>query len=126
MILDFLKEKDFDLKSLHVCVGRGGLPSGPLVKLCFSGRYSEEVIIDAFIYQISKNICSMAAALKGHVDRIILTGGIAYEDYITDGIKERVSFVAPVTVYKGGDELLSLAEGAIRVMRNEEEAKVYA
>ena len=139
----------------------GGVPVGGLIKLCFSGKYSEaevrkmfvgggglnaylhnnsmqecekmmnngdknaETVVNAFIYQIAKNIGSMATVLKGKVDQIILTGGIAYESYITDGIKERVSFIAPVTVYKGEDELLALAQGALRVLNGEEEAKIY-
>ena len=44
---------------------------------------------------------------------------------MTEHIKERVSFIAPVSVYPGEDELLALAQGAIRVMTGEEEAKVY-
>ena len=40
-------------------------------------------------------------------------------------MKERIGFIAPVTVYPGEDELLALAQGAIRVMKGEEKAKVY-
>ena len=84
-----------------------------------------KLVYDAFIYQVSKDIGAQATVLKGKVDQIILTGGIAYGEQVTNDIKERVSFIAPVTVYPGEDELLALAEGALRVMRGEEAAKEY-
>ena len=58
--------------------------------------------------------------------KIIITGGIAYNERVTNAMKERVSHIAPVTVYPGEDELLALAQGGLRVMNGEEEAKVYA
>ena len=84
-----------------------------------------KLVFDAFIYQVSKDIGAMATVLKGKVDQIILTGGIAYGEQVTNDIKDRVSFIAPVTVYPGEDELLALAQGALRVMNGEEEAKIY-
>ena len=67
----------------------------------------------------------MATVLEGKVDTIILTGGIAYEKYITEGITKHVGWIAPVTVYPGEDELLALAQGALRVMNGEEKVKEY-
>ena len=84
-----------------------------------------KLVFDAFVYQVSKDIGAMAAVLKGKVDQIILTGGIAHGEQVTSDIKERVSFIAPVTVYPGEDELLALAQGALRVMNGEEEAGIY-
>ena len=139
----------------------GGLPSGGLVRLCFSGKYTKEqvlkmvtgnggfnaylgtndarevvkrigdgdekakLVLDAFIFQLCKNIGAQAAVLSGQVDQIIITGGIAYNKGITDEITKRVGFIAPVTVYPGEDELLALAQGALRVMNGEEEPGVY-
>jgi butyrate kinase len=139
----------------------GGLPTGALIRLCYSGKFSEKemlkkatgaggfnaylgtndarevmkmidagdekarLIMDAFIYQVCKDIGAQATVLKGKVDQIIITGGIAYNDRITSAMKERIGFIAPVTVYPGEDELLALAQGAIRVMNGEEKAKVY-
>ena len=94
-------------------------------KMCEEGDEKANLIRDAFIYQICKNIGACATVLKGKVDQIILTGGIAYGQVITDKIKERVDWIAPVTVYPGEDELLALAQGAIRVMNGDEEAKKY-
>ncbi|WP_035767409.1 butyrate kinase [Butyrivibrio sp. NC2002] len=94
-------------------------------KMCDEGDKKAQLVRDAFIYQICKNIGACATVLKGQVDTIILTGGIAHGKVITDAITERVGFIAPVTVYPGEDELLALAQGALRVLNGEEEAKKY-
>ncbi|MCL2617264.1 MAG: butyrate kinase, partial [Defluviitaleaceae bacterium] len=84
-----------------------------------------QLIIDAFAYQISKEIGSLATVVMGKVDAIILTGGIAFSKYITGQISERTSFIAPVHTYPGEEEMSALAGGALRVLRGEEEAKIY-
>lgn len=139
----------------------GGVPAGDLVKMCFSGKYTEKEvfsklvgngglnayantndmrdilklmadgdkkakeIFDAFIYQVAKDIGAMATVLKGKVDKIILTGGIAYSDVVDNALKERTGWIADFKVYGGEDELLALAQGAIRVLNGEEKAKEY-
>ena len=75
--------------------------------------------------QVAKDIGSMACVLNGKVDQIIVTGGIAYGADIVAALKERAEWIAPFTVYPGEDELLALAQGALRVLNGEEEAKVY-
>ena len=82
-------------------------------------------VMDAFVYQVAKDIGAMATALKGKVDQIIVTGGIAYWDLIVDTLKERVEFIAPVTVYPGEDEFLAMTQGVLRVINGEEEVKQY-
>jgi butyrate kinase len=67
----------------------------------------------------------MAAVLSGKVDAIILTGGIAYSKKIVGDISDRVSFIGEIKVYPGEDEMLALAEGGLRVLKGEEEAKKY-
>lgn len=89
------------------------------------GDAEAKLVRDAFVYQMSKNIGAMGAVLEGKVDAIIMTGGIAYDKEITRMISERVSFIAPVKLYPGEDELLALAQGALRVMNGEEEAQEY-
>ena len=64
--------------------------------------------------------------MKGKVDQIIITGGIAYDKNVMGGLRETCEWIAPMTVYPGEDELLALVQGGLRVMRKEEEAKVYA
>ncbi|HCW03930.1 MAG TPA: butyrate kinase [Clostridium sp.] len=90
-----------------------------------AGEPKAKLMYDAMAYQTAKEIAACAAVLCGKVDAIILTGGIAYGKPMVDAIKERVSFIAPLVVYPGEDELLALAEGAIRVLDGEEEAKIY-
>jgi butyrate kinase len=81
--------------------------------------------LDAMAYQVSKSIGEMATVLKGHIDGILITGGIAYDRKLMAQIRERVEFIAPVSVYPGQDELKSLAMNALMVMRGEVEAIVY-
>ena len=81
--------------------------------------------VDAFHYQIGKEVGAMAAVMKGKVDQIILTGGIAYGQETVDAITDMVGWIAPITVYPGEDELLALAQGALRVLNGEEPARVY-
>ena len=94
-------------------------------RLVDEGDEKAALVRDAFVFQMAKDIGSMAAVLDGDVDAIIMTGGIAYDKAVTDGITAKVSFIAPVVLYPGEDELLALAQGALRVMNGEEEAKVY-
>ena len=84
-----------------------------------------QVAIDAMCYQIAKEIGAMSTAVYGDVDAILLTGGIAYSQYITGEVTKRVQFIAPVRKYPGEDELAALAQGALRVLRGEEAAKEY-
>lgn len=96
-----------------------------VVKMIESGDTKAELVYQAMAYQVAKEIGSCAAVLKGNVDAIILTGGIAYDKLFTGWIKERVSFISEVLVYPGEDEMIALAEGGLRVLRGEEEAKIY-
>jgi len=80
---------------------------------------------EAMAYQTSKTIGEMASVLKGEIDAIVITGGIAYSKMLTDWIIERVSFLGRILLYPGEDEMESLNSGALRVLRKEEEAKIY-
>lgn len=90
-----------------------------------NGDKYAELIYYAMAYQVAKEIGACAAVLKGNVDGILITGGIAYDKLFTAWIEERVKFIADVTVYPGEDELTALAQGGLRVLRGEEETKVY-
>ena len=139
----------------------GAVPSGALIKMCYSGKYTEAeaykkicgnggfnaylgtndmrdvekmasegnkeaaMVRSAFIHQVAKDIGSMACVLNGKIDQIIATGGIAYDKGVIAGLKEKCEWMAPFTVYPGEDELLALAQGAIRVLNGEEAAKEY-
>lgn len=89
------------------------------------GDEKTRLIHDAMAYQVSKDIGAAAAVLKGKVDAIILTGGMAYGKPMVNLIKDNISFIAPVIVYPGEDEMLALTQGTLRVLKGEEEAKEY-
>jgi butyrate kinase len=84
-----------------------------------------KLIYDAMAYQVAKGIGELATVLEGNVDVVILTGGIAYSNKLTEAIKNRVKFIAPVEILPGENELKSLAYGALRVLKNEEVAREY-
>lgn len=89
------------------------------------GNVEAKLVLDAFCYQVAKEVGAMATVLAGNVEHIILTGGIAHSERITDEIKNRVVFIAPVTVVPGEEELEALAFGALRVLRGHEQAQNY-
>lgn len=76
-------------------------------------------------YQISYYIGGAAAVLRGEVDRIIITGGLAYGKEFVEWIEEWTGWIAPVVAYPGEDELGALAGAALRVLRGEEEPLTY-
>ncbi|MCI5869296.1 MAG: butyrate kinase [Dorea sp.] len=89
------------------------------------GDQFAELVYRVTAYQIAKDIAAMAAVMKGKVDAIILTGGVAYSDIMDEMIRERVEFIAPVKLYPGEYEMDALAAGAIRVLDGKEEPKSY-
>ncbi|NMA65268.1 MAG: butyrate kinase, partial [Clostridiaceae bacterium] len=139
----------------------GGLPCRPLVKLCYSGKYSEkevqrkmkgqgglkaylgtndlkevedmiakgnkkaEICYQAMAMQVAKDIGSLSTVTEGVVDRIILTGGLAYSKMFTDLIIKRTKFIAPVSVIPGTCEMQALALGVYRVLNGEEKASRF-
>ena len=83
-------------------------------------------MLEAMCYNVAKQIGSLAAALSGRVDAILLTGGIAHSTWVVDYLRARCSFIAPIEVYPGEDELEALALNALEVLRGNMEAKGYA
>ena len=90
-----------------------------------SGDQQADLVFRSMAYQIAKEIGSRSVALEGNVDGVILTGGLAYSDQFVQEITKYVSFIGPVMVYPGEDELLALSQGALRVMSGQEKGKVY-
>ena len=89
------------------------------------GDKEVELLIDAMIYQTAKTIAGCSAVLYGKIDAILLTGGIAYSDYITSRLRKRIDFLAPVHIYPGEDEMQALALNGLAVWRGEREMKEY-
>ena len=90
-----------------------------------AGDSHARLVYEAMAYQIAKEIGAMATVLKGKVDALILTGGLAHSEMLLAWITERVAWIGPVLVYPGEDEMLALAQGALRVLRGEEQAREY-
>lgn len=76
-------------------------------------------------YKVSKEIGAAAAVLKGKTDAIVLTGSLAYSERLVNWIKERTGFIAPIYLCPGENEMVSLAENALRYLKGEDEAKLY-
>lgn len=81
-------------------------------------RYAK-LVYDAFIYQIAKAVGGCAMALRGQVDGIILTGGIAHDEYLTRELTGYIGWLAPVCVQAGEFEMEALAAGAVRALHEE-------
>ena len=90
-----------------------------------AGDAKAALIQDAMAYQVAKEIGAMSTVLKGEVDAILLTGGIAYGKPFVDVISERVRHLAEIFVYPGEDEMRALAMNGLRILKGEEEPKEY-
>ncbi len=90
-----------------------------------SGDQQAKLIYEAMAYQVSKTVGAMTAVLKGDVDGILITGGIAHDKWFVNQIIERVYKFGPVYVYPGEDEMKALAINALRVIKGEIKPKIY-
>lgn len=88
------------------------------------GNDEAKLMFEAMALVTAKNIAKIAPSICGKVDYIVLTGGLAYSKMFTDMVKERISFLAPMEIIPGENEMEALAQGILRVMRDEESAKV--
>lgn len=90
-----------------------------------AGDEKARLIHDAMAYQVAKEIGAMSTVLKGQVDGILLTGGIAYGKPFVSEIKERISHLGEVFVYPGEDEMRALALNGLMVLEGEARAMEY-
>lgn len=84
------------------------------------------LVYEAMAYQVAKEIGAMSAVLAGRVDAVVMTGGIAHDKEFTDLIAERIRFIAPIHLIPGEEEMTALCQGALRILRQEEPASIYA
>jgi butyrate kinase len=94
-------------------------------KMIQKGDGKAKLIYEAMAYQVSKEIGAMATVVNGGVDAIALTGGIAHSEKFTSILKKRTSFIAPIHIFAGEQEMRALALGALRALNNEEPLKEY-
>jgi len=132
-LIDLCYSGEYSHKEARKLVtGKGGLMaylgtnSGLEVEERIShGDMEAAEVYEAMAYQVSREIGAAAATLKGDVNAILLTGSLAYSKTLTDWIKDRVQFIAPVVLYPGENEMLSLAESGMRWLTGEERLKEY-
>jgi len=112
--------------------GRGGLmahlgttDARDVVKRISEGDARAELVLKSMIYNIAKEIGAMSVVLHGKVDAILLTGGISYNDYCINKLKEYIAFIAPVYVFPGEDEMEALAFNALGALRGKLNCKEY-
>jgi len=117
---------------LKMITGKGGLvaylgtnDAYEVEKRANAGDAYAKLIYDAMAYQVAKEIGAMSTVLKGKVDAILLTGGIAYGKPFVDNLNDRVRHISPVYVYPGEDEMRALAMNGLMVMKGETEPLVY-
>jgi butyrate kinase len=126
-------EENSDLESIKKMItGNGGLmayfgtnSAYQIELMALEGDEPARLIQDAMSYQVAKEIGAMATVLQGKVDGIILTGGIANNPMVVEFIKKMVSFIAPVIIYPGEDEMHALAMNGLMILKGEVEPKEY-
>lgn len=113
-------------------VGEGGLcaylgttDAREVEKMINGGNEDAKLVYQAMAYQIAKYIGAFFVVLKGRVDGVVLTGGLARSGMLVGWIVEWINFLARIFVYPGEDEMTTMAEGALRVLRGEEKVKEY-
>lgn len=113
-------------------VGTGGLlgylgtnDAVKVEQMIQGGDEKARFIYDAMAYQVAKEIGAASAALKGEIEAIVLTGGLAYGKSFVSAIRSYIDWISDVLVYPGENELQSLAQGALRVLLGEEQSKQY-
>ena len=112
--------------------GKGGLTAhlgmNDVVTIARKASEGEEPykgVLDAMLYTVAKQAGSMYVTLRGQVDAIILTGGIAHSDYCVGILKEQIDYLAPVVLMPGEDEMGSLAYNALGALKGELPLQVY-
>ncbi|MDI9370393.1 MAG: butyrate kinase [Synergistaceae bacterium] len=118
---------------LRRVVGGGGLVAytgtsdvREVKEMAAKGDRVAKLAYEGMAYWVARDIGAMAVALSGKVDAILLTGGVAYDGDFVTLVQKRVQWIAPVLTYPGEDEMPALAEGAFRVLRDEEKEKIYS
>jgi butyrate kinase len=121
------------IENLHKkLVGRGGLVAHcgtnnleEVMQKISGGDEQAALVFHALAYQISKEIAQHGATLKGKIDGIILTGGLAHNTELINEITERISYLAPLHVLAGEREMETLAQAAAAVLNHKRDALDY-
>ncbi len=132
-VLDYLEAGHSVAEARKLCMKTGGfvdlLGTSDAIEVterAAAGDAAAKRAWDTMLYQIVRAIGSMATVLGGHVDGILLGGGMVHNDELVACIKEMCGWIAPVTAYPGEFELEAMAAGAIRVLSGAEKTKTYS
>jgi butyrate kinase len=132
-LIDMAASGKYDKKAMMKIVkSKGGLMGylgttdvREVERMIGEGNEEARLVYEAMALSIAKHLAALSVVVDGKLDSIILTGGIAHSKMFTDMIIKRVSFIAPVTIYAGENEMQSLALGGLRVLRGQEKAKKF-
>ena len=132
-LIDACFSGQYEKSEIHkMLVGQGGLSSYlgtndciKIEKMVEEGHEEATLVYQAMAYQVAKEIGAASTVLKGQIDGIVLTGGLAHSNMLVDLIRERVAFLAPILTIPGEKEMSALAAGVLRVLQEVEQVKVY-
>lgn len=112
--------------------GKGGLiahlGTNDVVTIARKAEEGEEPykgVLDAMLYTVAKQVGAMYVALRGKLDAIILTGGIAHSNYCVRVLREQIDYLAPIVLMPGEDEMGALAFNALGALKGELPLQVY-
>jgi butyrate kinase len=131
-VLKLAEDYDFNRNIIKkFLIGQGGLTSylghSNVLQALEDAKTDVETkkVLDAMAYQIGKQIGAMACVLRGSVDAVCFTGGIAQSETFVNMVRQYTDWIAPVHLYPGEDELRAMALGGLRYLNKEEKPKIY-
>lgn len=132
-LIDLCFSGKYTQRELHkVLNGKGGLAAhlgindvAEIVRRAEADEEPYKSVLDSMLYKVAEQVGARAVSLRGHIDTIILTGGIAHSQYCIDKLSSWISWIAPISVRAGEDELGALATNAYLAMTGEITPSVY-
>lgn len=132
-LVDLCFSGKYTQRELHKLLnGKGGLAAhlgindvAEIVRKAEAAEEPYKGVLDSMLYKVAEEVGARAVSLRGHIDAIILTGGIAHSNYCIDKLSSWISWIAPISVRAGEDELGALASNAYLAMTGEINLTVY-
>ena len=132
-LVDLCFSGKYTQRELHKLLnGKGGLAAhlgindvAEIVRRAEADEEPYKGVLDSMLYKVAEEVGARAVSLRGHIDAIILTGGIAHSTYCIDKLSSWISWIAPISVRAGEDELGALASNAFLAMTGEITPTVY-
>jgi butyrate kinase len=113
-------------------VGQGGLvaylgtsAANEIEERIQNGDHYAKLVYEAMAYQVAKEIGACSVVLKGQVDAILVTGGIAFNELFIQLLTYRIAWISQIRVFPGEDEMRALAQNVLMVINGELEPKIY-